>query len=114
VKEYFENIPRRSAAGPSEAPPRPQALTPTAAEIMAAATTEGAWLVPVEIILAVTSSAMKAVILARHGRGEHPRPLAQVIARGNRFWATVLYPGKADLFLPLDCFTWENTPGAPS
>lgn len=87
----------------------PMASERTAAAAMACARAPiPSWDVPVEMALSCSSSAFKAVIWARYGQGEHPLPTARVIERGKRFFATIFYPGKQDLFLPLDCWAMEN------
>jgi hypothetical protein len=87
----------------------PTGREPDPDSIMARAATEGEWLVPVEMVLALTPSVMKAVILERRAHGDRPRRTARVIARGDRYYATVFYePGRSDLFMVLDCWSWEE------
>jgi hypothetical protein len=66
------------------------------------------WDVPVEVALFCTSSAFKAVVRGRYGRGHFPKCTARVFARGGRFFAIIYFPGHTDLLLPLDCHTLEN------
>jgi hypothetical protein len=73
---------------------------------------EGEWLVPIEMVLACTSSALKDVVLKRFARGEYPRPSATVIARGNHFFGMVDFQGERHpaIFMPLDVWTLGDRP----
>jgi hypothetical protein len=69
---------------------------------------EGAWAVPLELVLALpTSSVLNALVHARVRKQDHPKPLAIVMKRGNRFFAEVLFhgPARPSVFFPLDVFT---------
>jgi hypothetical protein len=84
--------------------------TPLDALIAARATSEGCWLVPIEMVLFCTTSAFKAAILARYPGGHSPKRVAKVFARGKRFFAVVSFHGRpqGDLLLPLDVHTLEH------
>lgn len=83
---------------------------PSAAELLARATSEGEWSVPVEMAVFCTSSAFKSVILGRYPGGHSPKRTARVFARGNRFFAVISFHGLDDLLIPLDVHTLENRP----
>jgi hypothetical protein len=87
----------------------PLAREPDPHTIMAMAASEGEWLVPVELVLACTSSVIRAVVTERRAKGQRPHRTARVIARGDRYFATIFYgDGRPDLFLALDCWSWEE------
>lgn len=82
----------------------PLAREPDAATILARAGSEGEWLVPVEMVLKCSSSAYVDLIRARHAKGEVVGGTARVICKANRFFATVYFRERTDLFLALDCW----------
>lgn len=104
MNEYVSRVPSRLKSA------TPDPRVPSADEILAAATSEGSWEVPVEMAVFCTSSAFKAVILARYPGGNAPRRKAKVFARGDRFFAIIEFPNTPDLLIPLDCHTLENRP----
>lgn len=105
MKEYFSVVPH-GPRGPFSAPP--MAREPDAGEIMARACTEGEWLVPVEMVLKCSTSAYVGLVRVRHARGEMVSRTARVIQRGNRFFATVYFRDKSDLFMALDCWSFDE------
>jgi hypothetical protein len=89
----------------------PMPNTPDAADMARRACGEGEWRVPVELVMACSSSSVvKGHVLKRVAAGEYPRPAALVIQRGNRFFATVEFPGltRPACFIPLDVWTMES------
>lgn len=90
-----------------------QPSQPTAASILAAAQHEGAWSVPVELVLACTGSVLKDLVLKRFARGDYPKPSARVIQRGQQFFAQVEFQAErfTAVFLPLDVWTLESPIG---
>lgn len=93
------------------ADPEPRGLV-SAAELARRALSEGDWRVPVEMVLACTSSLFKPVVEARHARGAFPKSTAKVFLRGDRFFGIVEFQpsnGKTypDILMPLDLWTLE-------
>lgn len=71
---------------------------------------EGAWDVPLELVLAVpTSSVMQALIRTRFETQDWPHGMARVTRQGKRFFAEVFYgPNRNSVFFPLDVYAAEN------
>jgi hypothetical protein len=76
----------------------------TSAEIMARASSQGQWVVPVEIALALpTSSLVRDVVARRAARDGSVQPKATIFARGDRYFAIVKFGGSDDwLLFPID------------
>jgi hypothetical protein len=70
------------------------------------------WDVPVEILLACSSSKFRSVIYARYGRGEGPCAMGRAFIRDRQFFAVISFARGADMLLPLDCWAFENRPEA--
>lgn len=76
----------------------------TAAEILARASDQGQWTVPVEVALALpTSSIVRDVVARRAERDGSVQAKATVFARGDRYFAIIKFQGSEDwLLIPLD------------
>lgn len=110
--KYWAHVPRGEREKPAPVfSALPTAREPSPDHILARAAAEGQWLVPVEMVLALTSSVMKAIVLERRAKGDYPKATARVIARGDRYFATIFYgEGRSDLFMALDCWAWAERP----
>lgn len=71
------------------------------------ASTPDAYAVPVEMVLACSSSKLRQVVLHRAAAGPYPHPTAEVFWRGDRLFGVVKFQGAKtpDLLLPLDVHT---------
>lgn len=68
------------------------------------------WEVPLELVLACTSSVMKTVIMDRKSAHDWAHPTAKVWLSGKRFMAEVSFHGisRPALIVPMDVWAWDN------
>ncbi len=80
------------------------------ADLAPAAVPAGAWRVPLELVLASSSSDYVSLINRRRAHGSMPAADAQVFVEGGRFWALVDFagPGRPGLLFALDLWEWED------
>ena len=79
-------------------------------ELVPADFPEGVWRVPLEMVLAASSSAYVSVIRRRQATGTCPATEAVVFVRDGWFFAEVAFagPGRPSLLFRLDLPLWEN------
>lgn len=66
------------------------------------------YIIPVELALACSRSAMVGVVMAKISRGDVPEPDAKLAIVGGCFMAVATWKDGREVFLPLSIWTWRK------